>query len=88
VAAPNQGLLLEGQRRREEIPDLKGRLAGITGPLQVPPAVREAVDRKAPAPMTGLVSLLDGARALEQVLVHSPFDTWATLKTLPDCWPG
>jgi hypothetical protein len=32
--------------------------------------------------MTGLVSLLDGARALEQVLVHSPFDTWATLKTL------
>jgi uncharacterized protein (TIGR02266 family) len=82
VAAPNQGLLLEGQRRREEIPDLRGRLAGITGPLRVPPAVREAVDRKAPAPMTGLVSLLDGARALEQVLVHSPFDTWATLKTL------
>lgn len=82
VAAPNQGLLLEGQRRREEIPDLKGRLAAITGPLRVPPAVREAVDRKAPAPMTGLVSLLDGARALEQILVHSPFDTWATLKTL------
>src|SRR5512136_114140 len=39
VAAPNQGLLMEGLRRHEEIPSLKARLAGVKGPLRVPDAV-------------------------------------------------
>jgi len=82
VAAPNQGLLLEGLRRLDEIPGLKTRLAGVRGPVRVPPVVRETVTQQSPAPMAGLVALLDGARTLDQVLAHSPFDTWATLKTL------
>jgi uncharacterized protein (TIGR02266 family) len=32
--------------------------------------------------MAALVALLDGARGLDQVLAHSPFDTWTTLKIL------
>ncbi len=82
VAAPNQGLLLEGLRRHEEIPRLHARLTGVKGPLRVPDAVREAVAQQSPPAMAALVGLLDGARGLEQVLAHSPFDTWATLKTL------
>lgn len=82
VAAPNQGLLLEGLRRQEEIPSLLDRLAGAKGPLRVPNTVREAVARTSPPPMAALVTLLDGARVLEQVLAHSPFDAWATLKML------
>lgn len=81
VAAPNQGLLLEGLRRLEEIPALRARLAGMRGPLTMPAAVREAVARQAPSAAT-LVSLLDGARTLDQVLAHSPFDAWGGLKVL------
>jgi uncharacterized protein (TIGR02266 family) len=82
VAAPNQGLLLEGLRRQEEIPNLQARLVGAKGPLRVPDRVREAVARQSPPAMAALVALLDGARVMDQVLAHSPFDTWATLKTL------
>jgi two-component system, OmpR family, alkaline phosphatase synthesis response regulator PhoP len=82
VAAPNQGLLLEGNRRQEELPALRGRLAQIRGSLRVPPRVREAVGREAPAAMAELIALLDGSRDLESVLEQSPFDAWATLKTL------
>jgi uncharacterized protein (TIGR02266 family) len=82
VAAPNQGLLLEGLRRQEELPALRSRFAAAKGPLRVPPSVREAAARQAPADLATLISLLDGARGLEQVLAHSPFDTWETLKLL------
>jgi uncharacterized protein (TIGR02266 family) len=82
VAAPNQGLLLEGLRRQEEIPGLKGRFAAAKGPLHVPSSVQDAVARQGPFGVAGLVALLDGARALDQVLAHSPFDTWGTLKVL------
>jgi uncharacterized protein (TIGR02266 family) len=82
VAAPNQGLLLEGLRRHEETPALKARLAAVRGPLRVPEAVRDAVAQHSALAMTGLVTLLDGARTLDQVIAHSPFDTWSTLKVL------
>ena len=82
VAAPNQGLLLEGLRRLEEIPALRARLAGVRGRVAVPISVREAVVRQAQASVAALVSLLDGARTLDQILVRSPFDTWGTLKIL------
>jgi uncharacterized protein (TIGR02266 family) len=82
VAAPNQGLLLEGLRRLEEVPVLQARLAAVRGPLMVPAPVREAVALHAPPTMAALVSLLDGARTLDQVLAHSPFETWGTLKVV------
>ena len=82
VAAPNQGLLLEGLRRLEEIPALRARLAGVRGPATVQVPVREAVASQATAPVAALVSLLDGTRTLEQILVRSPIDTWGTLKIL------
>ncbi len=82
VAAPNQGLLLEGARRQDQVPDLKARLAVLKGPLRVPAAVRDAVAQQSSRPVAALVALLDGARALDQVLMHSPFDAWGTLKIL------
>jgi uncharacterized protein (TIGR02266 family) len=82
VAAPNQGLLLEGLRRQEEIPTLQARLSATKGALRVPDTVRAAAARQSPPAMAALVALLDGARLLDQVLAHSPFDAWATLKTL------
>jgi len=82
VAAPNQGLLLEAARRQEQVAGLKARLAVVKGLLRVPDAVRDAVARQSARPMAALVALLDGARALDQVLAHSPFDAWGTLKTL------
>ena len=82
VAAPNQGLLLEAGRRQEQVAGLKARLAVVKGLLRVPDAVRDAVARQSARPMAALVALLDGARALDQVLAHSPFDAWGTLKTL------
>ena len=82
VAAPNQGLLLEAARRQDQVASLKTRLAVVKGPLRVPDAVRDAVAQQSPRPMAALVMLLDGARVLDQVLAHSPFDAWGTLKIL------
>jgi uncharacterized protein (TIGR02266 family) len=82
VAAPNQGLLLEGTRRQEQMPGLKTRLGVVKGPRRVSDAVRLAVTQHAPAPIATLVALLDGARGLDQILTHSPFDAWGTLKIL------
>ncbi len=81
VAAPNQGLLLEGLRRQEEIAPLRARLSGVQGLLTVPGFVRESVARSVP-PLANLVSLLDGGRTLGQVLSHSPFDEWGSLKIM------
>lgn len=82
VAAPNQALLLEGARRQDQVAGLKSRLAVVKGPLRVAVTVRDAVARQASPPMAALVALLDGARDLDQVLAHSPFDAWGTLKLL------
>ena len=82
VAAPNQGLLLEAARRQDQVAGLKARLAVLKGPLRIPAAVRDAVARQSSRSMTALVTLLDGARGLDQVLAHSPFDAWGTLKIL------
>ena len=82
VVAPNQGLLLEGARRRDQVTGLQSRLAVAKGPLRVPATVRDAVAQQSPRPMAALVALLDGARELDQVLAHSPFDAWGTLKIL------
>jgi uncharacterized protein (TIGR02266 family) len=82
VAAPNQGLLLEGVRRQEQVAGLKTRLAVVKGPLRVPDAVRDAVAQQSSRPVAALVALLDGARVLDQVVAHSPFDVWGTLKIL------
>ncbi|MBI4536963.1 MAG: TIGR02266 family protein [candidate division NC10 bacterium] len=82
VTAPNQALLMEGQRREEESRVLRQQLGASQGPMRVPTAVRAAVERQAPRPMVNLMELLDGSRDLDQVISESPFDTWVTLKVL------
>jgi len=84
VAAPNQALLLEGQRRLEELPSLRQRLGAPEGPLRVPPAVREAILRRAPRDTILLIELLDGTRDLGAVAAESPYDAWMTLRVLSD----
>ncbi|HYL81814.1 MAG TPA: DUF4388 domain-containing protein, partial [Candidatus Acidoferrum sp.] len=82
VAAPNQGLLLEGQRRLDEIPGLRARLPGGKVALEVPPSLHAAVKRQSSAEAARLVVLLDGSRDLDSVLANSPYDAWTTLKML------
>jgi len=82
VAAPNEGLLLEGQRRLAEIPAMRARLSGANVSLDVPAAVHAAVEQLAPAQTAMLVALLKGSRDLDQVLQESPYDTWTSLKML------
>ncbi|HSB81365.1 MAG TPA: response regulator [Candidatus Methylomirabilis sp.] len=82
VAAPNQGLLLEGLRRLNEIPGLRARLPGPKLALEVPAALHVAVQQHAPAEAAMLVALLDGSRDLDRVLIDSPYDAWTTLKML------
>jgi uncharacterized protein (TIGR02266 family) len=82
VAAPNEGLLLEGQRRLGEIPALRARLSGANVSLDVPAAVHAAVEQLASAQAAMLVALLKGSRDLDQVLQDSPYDSWATLMML------
>jgi uncharacterized protein (TIGR02266 family) len=82
VAAPNEELLLEGQRRLAEIPALRARLSGANVSLDVPAAVHAAVGQLASAQAVMLVGLLKGSRDLDQVLQESPYDTWTSLKML------
>jgi uncharacterized protein (TIGR02266 family) len=82
VAAPNQGLLLEGLRRLDEIPGLRALLPGAKVPLEVPAALHAAVQQHSPAEAAMLVALLDGSRDLDRLLVDSPCDAWTTLKLL------
>lgn len=82
VAAPNEALLLEGQRRAEEIPGLRKQLGLMPGPLRVPQAVRAAAERRSQPSVIALIGLLDGTRSLEQILGESPFDCWLSLKIL------
>lgn len=84
VTAPNQALLLEGQRRLEEIPSLRQRLGSPDGPLRVPPAVRTAIVQRASRDTVLLIELMDGTRSLDHVMAESPFDAWMTLKVLAD----
>jgi uncharacterized protein (TIGR02266 family) len=79
VAAPNQGLLLEGARRLAEIPDLRTRVAEGESEYRIAPSVREAVRAQASPTTVAVLALLDGARSLDQILVHSALDTWGTL---------
>ncbi len=82
VTEPNQTLLTEASRRQLEIADLRTKLAGVKGPLMVSTAVRAAVESLAAPAALALVALLDGTRALPQLLCDSPFDDWATLRLL------
>jgi uncharacterized protein (TIGR02266 family) len=82
VAAPNQGLLLEGLRRLEEIPALRARLLAARVALEVPASLHAAVNQQSSAEAAKLVVLLDGSRDLDNVLANSPYDAWTTLKML------
>jgi uncharacterized protein (TIGR02266 family) len=82
VAAPNQGLLIEGARRLAEIPQLQARLLEGGSSLRVAPAVLGAVQAQASPVTIAILALLDGARTLEQILAHSALDPWGTLRLL------
>ena len=82
VTGSNQGLLMEGMRRLDEIPGLRTGLPDPPVPLAIPPALKAAVQQQAQGEVAALTALLDGTRDLEQVLAQSPFDPWMTLKYL------
>jgi len=77
-----QALLMEGMRRLDEIPGLLSGLPVSTLSLEVPPALRAAVQAQAGGRRATVAALLDGTRALDQVLAESPLDDWGTLKVL------
>ena len=82
VTASNEVLLQEGVRRLEEISSLLAGLPGVEVLLEVPESVRAGMQAQLSPEAAGLVSLLDGARSLDQVVVNSPFDAWTTLTVL------
>jgi len=72
VAAPTR-IVLEAARGRTRWAGLRGSLLGrFEGALRIPAAIRDAVAQQSSRSMTALAALLDGARDLDQVLVHSP----------------
>lgn len=82
VKASNETLLQEGARRLEEI---AGLLAGLPGPealMEIPEPLRTSLQEQVPPDGAALVALLDGTRALDQVIASSPFDAWTTFKVL------
>ncbi len=82
ISLSGQALLMEGMRRLDEIPGLRAGLPDPTVPLEVPPALRAAVQAQAGGRRATVAALLDGTRGLDHVLVESPLDDWGTLKVL------
>ena len=82
VTAPNETLLDDGARRVGEIPGLRGVLPGADLLLEIPLALRAAVQADLPSAGVALTALLDGTREIEGVLAESPLDALMTLKTL------
>jgi uncharacterized protein (TIGR02266 family) len=82
VTRSNQGLLIEGMRRLDEIPGLRSGLPDPTTPLEVPEELRAAVQKQSKPEAAALMALLDGSRTLDQVLAQSPFDDWTTMRDL------
>ncbi len=82
VDAPTQALLMEGMRRLDEIPRLRLGLADPPIRMDVPAALREAIQTQSRPEAAAVLSLLDDTRGLDEVLAQSPVDEWATLKIL------
>ena len=82
VTASNETLLDEGARRVGEIPGLRGVLPGADLLLEIPLALRAAVQADLPSAGVALTALVDGTRDIEGVLAESPLDALMTLKTL------
>jgi uncharacterized protein (TIGR02266 family) len=78
----SQALLMEGVRRLDEISGLRTGLPDPALPLEMPTALRTAIQAQARPEGAAVVALLDGTRGLDQILAESPLDEWATLKLL------
>jgi DNA-binding response OmpR family regulator/Tfp pilus assembly protein PilZ len=82
VSTPNEDLLKEGTRRREAVPGLREPFPGPDVLLEIPAALRTAVQTGLSPAASALVGLLDGSRNLDGVLADSPFDAWTALRAL------
>lgn len=82
VSAANEDLLREGARRLEELSGLRAGLPGPEALLEIPAALRTALQEGLHSSGAALAALLDGTRTSDQVLAESPLDTWMTLVIL------
>jgi len=78
--ASTQGLLMEGLRRMDESRELRQILQDGGGPLILQARLRETLAQDAPPGAAALVTLLDGSRTLDQVVLESPVEEWTTLQ--------
>ncbi|HTX52118.1 MAG TPA: response regulator [Candidatus Baltobacteraceae bacterium] len=82
VAATNRGLLIEGARRLAELPSLRAQVLECGGPLQVAPAVLDAIRLQGAPTTAAVLALLDGQHSLDQILAQSALDRWGTLRVI------
>lgn len=83
VVRSNQQLLMEGVRRLDELPALRKGVEGLAGPIKLFPIFREGLLRRTlPGGFQHLVTMLDGSRAVAQVVEASPMDEWSALTLL------
>ena len=82
ISTSNEDLVKEGMRRLEEVPGLRGPFPGPDVFLEIPAALRTALQAALSPAAAALVGVLDSTRNLDRVLTDSPFDAWVTLKAL------
>jgi len=80
IDASIQGLLMEGLRRMDESRELRQVLQDGGGPLGLQPRLLGTLVRDAPPGAGAVVTLLDGSRTLDQVVLESPVEEWTTLQ--------
>jgi DNA-binding response OmpR family regulator/Tfp pilus assembly protein PilZ len=82
VSRANDALLEEGARRLTELPGLRAALPAGDALLEVPVALRAALEADLPPAGVAVVDLLDGTRGLDALLDASPLDPWGTLQVI------
>jgi len=80
IDASMQGLLMEGLRRLDEGRELRQVLQDGGGPLGLQARLLGTLLRNAPPGTAAVVTLLDGSRTLDQVVLDSPVEEWRTLQ--------
>jgi uncharacterized protein (TIGR02266 family) len=82
IDVPVQGLLMEGLRRLDESRELRRVLPDGGGPLGLQARLLGTLLRDAPPGTAAVLTLLDGSRTLEEVVLESPVEEWRTLRIL------
>jgi uncharacterized protein (TIGR02266 family) len=80
IDASVQGLLMEGLRRLDECRELRRLLQDGGGPLGLQTRLLGTLLGDAPPGAAAVVTLLDGTRTLDQVVLDSPVEEWRTLQ--------